>query len=114
MRYLRIVFISIIGILFINGYEKKSDSLKAEKPNNSVSKNEIIKKDSNTVNDKAPKRCYRKDAAKVDTFPYFADYKGYRYYFPCGPCRDKFIQEREEYLEKWRKKGRKIRKRKLE
>ena len=110
MRYITIAFV-IVHFLLTIGCEKKECDFRDGK---SISDNESEKKDSNTVNDKAPKRCYRKDAAKVDTFPYFADYKGYRYYFPCGPCRDKFIQEREAYLEKWRKKGRKIRKRKLE
>jgi len=113
MRHLIIVIIAITGTLCINGCEKRNESLKAEKSFNSVSKNEVTKIDNTVINDTTPKRYYRKDAAKVDTFPYFADYKGYRYYFPCGPCRDKFIQDKEEYLDKWVKKGRRIRKRKL-
>ena len=112
MDYKAIAMISFIAMFFIVSCEKKSETVDIKNPN-TISKNEIMKEDNVTVNDTIPKRYYRKDAAKVDTFPYFADYKGYRYYFPCGPCRDKFIQDREEYLEKWVKKGRKIRKRKL-
>lgn len=110
MRYITIAFVIVHFLLIIGCKNKECDF----RDNKSISNNEIEKKNNDINNQRIKKRYYRKDAAKVDTFPYFADYKGYRYYFPCGPCRDKFIQEREEYLEKWRKKGRKIRKRKLE
>lgn len=38
------------------------------------------------------------DSVKVDTLPYFADYKGYRYFFACGPCRDRFLRNPDKYF----------------
>ena len=109
MSYLNSIFV-ILFFLLVIGCEKKECEFRDDRY---ISNKEIKREKKDTTNQKTPKRYYKKDAMKVDTFPYFADYKGYRYYFPCGPCRDKFIQERENYLEKWRKRGRKIRKRKL-
>ena len=110
MKY---VFLIVLSMIFIISCEKKKDDLRDYTPVPNTIKNDIENEDRLTTSDTTRKRYYKKDAMKVDTFPYFADYKGYRYYFPCGPCRDRFIQEGEEYLEKWIKKGRRIRKKKL-
>jgi len=48
-----------------------------------------------------------------DTTPYFADYNGYRYYFACGPCRDRFIIKKEKYLQECAGRGIRVGKRKL-
>ena len=114
-KYGFIITICIIGIMAVYGCGKGNDQTEKKPPFNTQNK-EVTEKESIPFADTTGKRIYRKDLPKikVDTTPYFADYKGYRYYFPCGPCRDRFIREREEYLEKWIKKGRKIRKRKLE
>ena len=48
-----------------------------------------------------------------DTLPYFTDYKGFRYYFACGPCRDRFLRNVEQYLRLKKKYKGRVRKRKL-
>ena len=116
MKYRVILTVCMIGMVLVygcgNGKDKTEDKTTVKKKNKEVTQKESPNL---TDTDTTRKRIYRKDLPKTraDTTPYFADYKGYRYYFACGPCRDRFIQDREKYLEKWIKKGRRIRKRKL-
>ena len=75
---------------------------------------EKIRKIRHTISEpKDSLAAYNDTTQTNDTTPYFADYNGYRYYFPCGPCRDRLIVEKEKYLQERARKGLKTKKRKI-
>lgn len=113
MRHITIAFF-IISLMFVGGCEMKRNKNSDEKSVGSSireSKKDSERQYINKYTDTTAQKEFKEE--KVDTFPYFADYQGFRYYFPCGPCRDRFIKDPEKYLEKKRNAGAKVKHRKL-
>lgn len=50
---------------------------------------------------------------KTDTFPYYCDYQGTRYYFPCNPCKERFANNPENYIARMKRRNYQITQRKL-
>jgi YHS domain-containing protein len=103
----RIFFLIVLAVI-CGCVKKETDTNKVETTNNfkldSVMFQDSAALDSMVQSDTIP---------LSDTLPYFADYKGYRYYFACGPCRDRFLRNAEQYLRLKKKYKGRVRKRKL-
>lgn len=112
MKSCTIVIIVIIQV-FIYGCMKKEKTSNTESNVPYNSKQEFGTKGEPEHKDTTKLEGIKTIPEKVDTFTYYADIKGIRYYFPCAPCRDRFIRDPEKYLEKKRKAGAKVSQREL-
>ncbi len=115
IRITYILLLFLIGYCSNNTKKVKKEAIKNTHKENTLIDNKILK-DTITLKDtlinlKGEKGNNKN--SKIDTFPYFADYKGIRYYFPCGPCRDRFIRGPQKYIDRKKKVGAKINQRKL-